>query len=288
VVVLSGVGFAAAPAWGDRDRDFNVTARVTDIQKEDNGKDGPSPGDRLTFTADLIRRGQISGRGDGNCVVTDDAAAADDFISRCRVTLGLAEGALHLEGKVAGSDFGGGNFTLPIDGGTGEFHDATGEARFTQLDDRAGDSDGGYRGDSGYGYAYSSGYGYPYTDYRAQSADSDPARRDRDDDGGKAGHKRHDRGEGDHHDGDRNDHRHDGDRDRDRDHNRCWDGHCRCWDCGHRCWDCHRGCWDCYDYYYGGYDHSCYDAAYSCGSYYDGHGSDYRNYPVFDVAVHVR
>jgi len=322
VLVLGGVGFAASPAWGDRDRDFNVTAKVTDINKDDNGRDGPSPGDRLSFNTDLFRGNRV-GSGDGVCVITDDPAPANDFISKCRVTFRLPDGTLLMEGKVTGSDFGNGEFTIPVVDGTGSFHDAAGEAHFAQVDDSYNSGYG-----SGYSYGYDSRSGYhPYADtaYSAQSADSDPAKakdKDGDDwrkkkdegdnhkDGDKPGDKRKDRdesaqkdrGDRDHHDadhgdrdrrheGDRNGHR-DGDRDRhddDRDHhNRCGDdGHCRCWDCHNRCWDCHRGCWDCYNYYYDDGYHSCYDYSYSCGSYYDGHNSNYRNYPVFNVSIHL-
>jgi hypothetical protein len=317
VLVLGGMGFVASPAWGDRDRDFKVTAKVTDIHKDDNGRDGPSPGDRLTFNADLFRGNRV-GRGDGTCVITDDPAPANDFISKCGVTFELPDGNLRMEGKIAGRDFGNGEFTIPVVGGTGDFKNAVGEAHFAQVDDSYG-SGSGYR--SGYSYGYdSSGY-YPYADtnYSAQSAGSDPTKdKDKGDDnwkkkkeeggkhkdGDKAGEKRkggdesahkdwgnRDHHEGDHHDGDRHDGNRDGHRDGDRDRH---DGdrdrdHRRCWDCYNRSWDRHRGCWDCYDYYdyYDRGYHSCYDYGYSCGSYYNGHDRDYRNYPVFDVAIHL-
>jgi hypothetical protein len=327
------VGFVASPAWGDRARDFRVTARVTDVHKDDNGRNGPSPGDRLTFHADLFQGNRV-GMGDGVCVITDDPAPANDFISKCGVTFELPDGNLRMEGKVAGRDFGNGEFTIPVVGGTGDFRDAAGEAHFAQVDDSSG-SGSGYRPGYSYGYDSRSGY-YPYADtnYSAQSADSDPAkanekdgdkRGDKGKGGDKGGDKRkggdkggdkrkggdesahkewgnrdhhegdnHNHHEGDNHNGDRHDgngdghregdhDRHEGDRSYDRDYRSCWD-------CYNRCWDCHRGCWDCYnyyDYYDGGY-HSCYDYGYSCGSYYNGHDRDYRNYPVFDVAIHLR
>jgi hypothetical protein len=144
-LMLGGSSIAAPPASAHHDhhKDFSLTGRFTDFDKEDHGQDGPRKGDRYTFGFDLLDDGHDAGNGDGDCVLTEVGDKHDDnhdgrgrdFTARCNVVLKLDDGDLELEGKVTRDDFRDGEVTLPIVDGTDEFDGADGDVTFKPADD---------------------------------------------------------------------------------------------------------------------------------------------------------
>jgi hypothetical protein len=128
----------AASAHHDHGKDFSLTGEFTDFKKKDNGKEGPSKGDRYLFEFNLFDDGHDAGKGDGDCLLTEvgerDNGRHRDFTSKCKVVLKLDDGDLKLEGKVTRDDFRDGEIRLPIVDGTDQFDRADGEVIFKPAD----------------------------------------------------------------------------------------------------------------------------------------------------------
>jgi hypothetical protein len=149
-LVLVGLQVAAPVAGADDKKtdkeDFTLLARITDFDKDDRGRDGPSRGDRFSWKADLEDEdGDDAGDAAGACVLTevgDRDGRRRDFSARCRAIFDLDDGRLRVAGEVTDEDFRDGDVRLPVTGGTGEYRDAEGDATFERMNDDGHDRDG--------------------------------------------------------------------------------------------------------------------------------------------------
>jgi allene oxide cyclase-like protein len=157
---------ASPPAWAHHSGgldDFKLTGEFTDFDYEDNGKDGPSKGDVVTFAMDLTdEEGDEAGDGDGTCELTKVDRAAHEFSADCESVFHLDAGDLEMSGEVTDEDFRNKEVTEDIDGGTDDYEDASGTVTFTKAED---DGDGGHHhamsagrhgshGDGGHGHGH--------------------------------------------------------------------------------------------------------------------------------------
>lgn len=149
VALALGGGMIFSPAaWAGDDRDddhFRLTADITDVEKDDHGKSGPSEGDEYTIEFDLFDRGGRAGDGVGTCELVKVDRGDREFEADCEGTLELDDGDLELEGTITDEDFDDEKIVLDVVDGTGDYRDAEGRATF----EPAGDHDRGrghYRG----------------------------------------------------------------------------------------------------------------------------------------------
>ena len=129
---VSIVQFAAADS-GDRgkpkpSRVIHVTERVQDVRFLDADPPGPSLGDRLIFTSDLVdHAGKQVGRHGAECVtvrVEATAPPAKQAIVQCVVTADFfGEGQITFQSLAQGTEN-----SFALTGGTGAFRTARGEA----------------------------------------------------------------------------------------------------------------------------------------------------------------
>lgn len=191
--VLSGVVLGAlvvpTAAWGTHDlEDFTVYAKITDFEREDNGKEGFSEKDKFTFEADVYDEdADRVGDGKGACVVKELDKEREEFEADCGVLLDLEDGKLKMAGTIDEDDVDDGKVTLPIVKGTDDYDGAEGEATFEPHgrdrhgDDRHGDHGHGDHGDGDHGKGH-----HPH--FAAQGHD----------DGEKGHDKGHEKGHGHH------------------------------------------------------------------------------------------
>jgi hypothetical protein len=159
-VLFGGVLVGSPAAWahhsGDLD-DFKLTGEFTDFDYDDNGKDGPSKGDVVTFAMDLTDEdGDEAGDGDGTCELTKVDREAHEFTADCESVFHLDAGDLEMSGEVTDEDFRNGEVTQDIDGGTDDYDEASGTVTFTKADDHGdghhhASSAGGRHGGHGHG-----------------------------------------------------------------------------------------------------------------------------------------
>lgn len=150
VVVVSGVTLggltAGSPAaWAheahseanhDGD-DFTVFGRFTDFDRQDNGEEGWSEGDEVSFAYDLFQRGEGQvGDGDGTCVITQLDKDDHEFEADCDGAFDLDDGRLDLEGTVSDDDFRDGSIELDVVDGTGDYEDAAGTVTFSRAGEK--------------------------------------------------------------------------------------------------------------------------------------------------------
>jgi hypothetical protein len=162
-VLLAGLTVASPAAWAERGSadDFTVYGKFTDFDYDDNGKDGKSKGDVLTFAYDLYERGGQAGAGDGTCVITELDRADHDFAADCEQTFHLDGGTIDMEGTVTDEDFRNGEVVMDIVDGTGDYRDAGGTVTFTKAGDHkenhgqkmgTNNADSSDRGKGGHGF----------------------------------------------------------------------------------------------------------------------------------------
>lgn len=142
-IVFSGVviggGFivpsAASAHSGDGDH-FTLAADITNVDREDNGKSGPSKGDVYSFEYDLSdHHGDDAGTGDSTCELIKADRDKHEFEADCEGTLDLDDGKLELSGTVTDEDFKDGKLVFDVVDGTDDFEDAEGTATFTSAGD---------------------------------------------------------------------------------------------------------------------------------------------------------
>lgn len=151
-LVLGGLLGTAPAAWADHGdlEDFTVYAKITDFEKEDNGKEGWSEGDEISFEADLYEdRHERAGDADGMCEMLEVNKDDKEFEADCNVLFDLDDGELEVAGTIDEGDFEDHEITLPIKGGTGDYDAAEGDVTFEPLRHHA-HHDGGH--DEGHGH----------------------------------------------------------------------------------------------------------------------------------------
>jgi hypothetical protein len=119
-------GIVAAP-WSYAGQHLVVHALVTSANLVDNAPAGFGPGDLLTFAGPVVDdEGATIGRVDGQCTVTTAQGQA-----YCTPVVTLAGGQILLAGSRSITSLRG---TLAVVGGTGRYHEATGDAQARDKD----------------------------------------------------------------------------------------------------------------------------------------------------------
>lgn len=139
--VLVLVGAAAPTASADHTDKLVVFAKVTDVDKQDNGSEGLSKGDEVAFEYDLFSKDHDEvGDGTALCEVTKAHGDDHQFESTCKALFALEDGKMDgkikTAGDVTGDDLEDGKFVFKITGGTGDFEDAEGKAVIELLHER--------------------------------------------------------------------------------------------------------------------------------------------------------
>jgi hypothetical protein len=146
--MLGGLTVGSSAAWAHGasdggshhkgDGDFTLFGRFTDFEKEDNGKEGWSEKDVVTFAYDLFDRGGRAGDGDGSCTITELDKDDHEFAADCEQVFDLEDGNLDLEGTITDEDFKAGEIVLDIVDGSGDYKDADGTVTFTKAEGHGG------------------------------------------------------------------------------------------------------------------------------------------------------
>lgn len=110
----------AAPA----DNDFTIQATTAQLAVVDLGTPGNSQGDEFVFSTTIARDGRPFGTGNSVCTRTR-FANDNDFTIQCIVSFRFPQGSIATQAAVEGV---GGRYTQSINGGTGIYRDARGEA----------------------------------------------------------------------------------------------------------------------------------------------------------------
>jgi hypothetical protein len=141
-IVLGGMTVGSPSAWAhghshgsSGDGDFTVYGRFTDFDKQDNGEEGWSEDDVVTFAYDLFEKGAGRvGDGDGECTITELNKDEHDFSADCEGVFDLEDGELDLKGTITDEDFKSGEIELDVIGGDGDYRDADGTVTFSKPD----------------------------------------------------------------------------------------------------------------------------------------------------------
>ena len=117
---------------GDEDT-FTVVAALQEEQEADLGEEGPSVGDLYAFSGPLLDESENTtlGRFDGECTTTSSPGPSAEARRLCNVTATFVEEREGAEidaqgvGRIEAEDV-----VFAVNGGTGEFRDARGQATF--------------------------------------------------------------------------------------------------------------------------------------------------------------
>ncbi|WP_329167159.1 dirigent protein (plasmid) [Streptomyces sp. NBC_01717] len=90
-----------------------------------DGSSGPSQGDEIVVSGDLLRNSVPVGNYGEVCTMTR-TAPDDEFDLQCTGSLLLAEGDITFQGRFTSTAAGPGDIKFAITGGTGEYREATG------------------------------------------------------------------------------------------------------------------------------------------------------------------
>ncbi|MET7552509.1 hypothetical protein ABZS95_43695 [Streptomyces sp. NPDC005479] len=90
-----------------------------------DGSSGPSQGDEIVVSGDLLRNSVPVGNYGEVCTMTR-TAPADEFDLQCAGSLFLAEGDITFQGRFTVTAAGPGDIKFAITGGTGDYREATG------------------------------------------------------------------------------------------------------------------------------------------------------------------
>ena len=112
---------------------FTVVAALEEEQEEDLGEEGPSVGDLYALSGPLLDESEDNelGRFDGVCTTTSSPGPSAEARRMCNVTATFVEerGGAEIDaqgvGRIEAEDV-----VFAVNGGTGEFRDARGQATF--------------------------------------------------------------------------------------------------------------------------------------------------------------
>ncbi|WP_260848722.1 dirigent protein [Streptomyces sp. SLBN-118] len=105
---------------------FQLVARQTQISSIDvDGSSGPSQGDELVVSGDLLRDSATVGNF-GEVCTTTRTAPGDEFDLQCAGSLSLTQGQITFQGRFNVTAAGPGDVSLAITGGTGSYRTARG------------------------------------------------------------------------------------------------------------------------------------------------------------------
>lgn len=130
-MLIAGLGAGAPAALANQRHDnFTLNGRITDVDRQDNGREGWSEGDRITFRYDFRNEGD----GDGVCRIVKLDRRDREFKADCRATFDLDHGRLDLEGTITDDDFRHHDVSLDVVDGTGRYRNAGGTATLRKAD----------------------------------------------------------------------------------------------------------------------------------------------------------
>lgn len=136
LALTAASGVLAAEALSDdgrsSDREVLHLTAVPIVQHFiDEDSPGFSPGDRFVFANDLFHHGRKIGEDGGACTVTR-VSGTGNATFQCLGTNALPGGHITAQGLTTSE---GTREVLAITGGTGRYKTASGEVRFTEVDD---------------------------------------------------------------------------------------------------------------------------------------------------------
>lgn len=132
VTALVGV-FSANSADADTTERGEVEVLELKVQNDqhadtDLGPKGPSLGDAYVYSGTAIRGGRSVGRGGGSCQVIH--IDGEELTTQCLITIELKRGSLTMQSLwVSGTN----SLDMAITGGTGDFSNARGTARYWDI-----------------------------------------------------------------------------------------------------------------------------------------------------------
>ncbi|MEU7281160.1 hypothetical protein AB0A69_20590 [Streptomyces sp. NPDC045431] len=107
---------------------LEVTVRNDQYTAVDLGPTGPSLGDMDVYSGTAVKDGHAIGRGGGTCQVIQ--IEGDTQTSQCLITMEVARGSVTMQSLWTK---GVGSLDMAITGGTGEYSNARGIARFWDI-----------------------------------------------------------------------------------------------------------------------------------------------------------
>ncbi|MEV7381790.1 allene oxide cyclase barrel-like domain-containing protein [Streptomyces lydicus] len=119
-------------SWPQREEVFQLIAHQTQINSVDLDGAGPTQGDEIVITGDLLRGTTKVGDYSQICTLTR-TAPADEFDLQCAGDLSLAPGQLTIQGRFTVTAAGPGSIDMAITGGTGRYRAAHGFIRAVNL-----------------------------------------------------------------------------------------------------------------------------------------------------------
>jgi hypothetical protein len=122
--LFGAMALSGASAGGEQE--LHLFAKTTEQTFLDLGEEGPSLGDQLVFHHVLRSGGERVGHSGGSCTITSTTRGPQGE-SNCQVTLRLSDGQIATQGLVAPPTGFPVAFEIAITGGTGRYHEATGE-----------------------------------------------------------------------------------------------------------------------------------------------------------------
>ena len=108
-----------------REEVFQLVARSTQSSFVDVNPSGPSQGDELVISGDLLNQGATVGTYGEVCTLTR-VGPVDYFDLQCVATFTLAQGQITVQGRFPVTPAGSGEVDLAITGGTGVYRTAGG------------------------------------------------------------------------------------------------------------------------------------------------------------------
>ena len=138
IAVIVGLSVLLLTAAGAQET-FTVVATIEEEQEEDLGEEGPSVGDLYALSGPLYDESEDTelGRFDGVCTTTSSPGPSEEARRLCNVTATFVEERDGAEidaqgvGRIEAEDV-----VFAINGGTGEFRSARGQATF-EYEERA-------------------------------------------------------------------------------------------------------------------------------------------------------
>ncbi|OMI40442.1 allene oxide cyclase barrel-like domain-containing protein [Streptomyces sparsogenes] len=129
LVGVCAVGSADADAPGKGRVDvLELEVQNDQYTNTDLGPTGPSLGDMYVYSGTAIKDGRAAGRGGGSCQVIH--ADGEELTTQCLITIELERGSLTMQSLwVSGTNA----LDMAITGGTGDFSNARGTARYWDI-----------------------------------------------------------------------------------------------------------------------------------------------------------
>jgi hypothetical protein len=133
VAVVAAALVAAPSQASHKDRTLTLTGKTLAVEQVDEGKPGPSLGDRQILTEDVYRNGKRIGASDIECTVV--RVEAPKFAAQCSNTTSLPGGQITAQGIVTSDQIEQAPFVQAVTGGTGAYEGVGGELTVDEAGD---------------------------------------------------------------------------------------------------------------------------------------------------------